>query len=104
MMIMNTPTSISHKDPTRRRPEGTEALPKGMVSKTLDLLMQPFMGSLKQKGSSKDMNSKSSTDLLAIAVELEQKKSVNKIVKKFPSSHFVVVLFSLRGHVNEWRD
>ncbi|CAN6544969.1 unnamed protein product [Malus baccata var. baccata] len=65
-----------------KRPEGTEALPKGMVSKTLDLLMQPFMGSLKQKGSSKDMNSKSSTDLPAIAVELKQKKSANKIVKK----------------------
>ncbi|XP_048422329.1 uncharacterized protein LOC103949551 isoform X4 [Pyrus x bretschneideri] len=54
-----------------KRPEGTEALPKGMVSKNFDLLMQPFMRSLIQKG-------------------------VNKIVKKFPSSHFVVVLFFIK--------
>ncbi|KAM1122143.1 hypothetical protein EV2_003874 [Malus domestica] len=151
MMMLKTPTSISHEDPKRRffscsflstiamlsavlffgsqfvvtdykekflawgsvygmqhtiskscetqcRPEGTEALPKGIVSKTSDLLMQPLWGPRNKK------NTKSSTNLLAMAVGLKQKESVNKIVKKFISSDFVFMLFHYDGHVNEWRD
>ncbi|KAB2602453.1 hypothetical protein D8674_003458 [Pyrus ussuriensis x Pyrus communis] len=151
MMMLKTPTSISHEDPKRRffscsflstiamlsavlffgsqfvvtdykekfltwgsvngvqhtiskscetqcKPEGTEALPKGIVSKTSDFLMQPLWGPRNKK------NSKSSTNLLAMAVGLKQKESVNKIVKKFMSSDFVLMLFHYDGHVNEWRD
>ncbi|PQM33489.1 uncharacterized protein Pyn_05194 [Prunus yedoensis var. nudiflora] len=84
--------------PRTVRPDGTEALPKGIVSKTSDLLMQPLWGPRNKK------ISKSSTNLLAIAVGIKQKESVNKIVKKFLLSDFVVMLFHYDGRVNEWRD
>ncbi|ONH92657.1 hypothetical protein PRUPE_8G187400 [Prunus persica] len=90
--------TISKKCETQCRPDGTEALPKGIVSKTSDLLMQPLWGPRNKK------NSKSSTNLLAIAVGIKQKESVNKIVKKFLLSDFIVMLFHYDGLVNEWRD
>ncbi|PON79873.1 hypothetical protein TorRG33x02_234920 [Trema orientale] len=61
--------------------------------------MQPLWGS-----TTKMKSSKSSLSLLAIAVGINQKEVVNRIVKKFPSSDFVVMLFHYDGFVNEWRD
>nr|XP_011458131.1 PREDICTED: uncharacterized protein LOC101291991 [Fragaria vesca subsp. vesca] len=80
------------------RPEGTEALPKGIVSKTSDFVMQPLWGPRTPK------KPKSSTNLLAMAVGIKQKESANKIVNKFLSSDFVVMLFHYDGNVNDWRD
>ncbi|VVA30595.1 PREDICTED: LOC110651873 isoform [Prunus dulcis] len=97
-LVDDMPHTISKKCETQCRPDGTEALPKGIVSKTSDLLMQPLWGPRNKK------NSKSSTNLLAIAVGIKQKESVNKIVKKFLLSDFVVMLFHYDGRVNEWRD
>jgi hypothetical protein len=39
-----------------------------------------------------------------MAVGIRQKESVNKIVKKFPSSEFVVMLFHYDGAVDEWKE
>ncbi|XP_021663721.2 uncharacterized protein LOC110652437 [Hevea brasiliensis] len=47
---------------------------------------------------------KKPTNLLAMAVGIKQKENVNKIVKKFPSSDFVVMLFHYDGIVDEWKD
>lgn len=80
------------------RPAGTEGLPKGIVSQTSDLEMKPLWGSPKKK------NQKSSKNLLAMAVGIKQKESVDKIVKKFSSSDFVVMLFHYDGVVNDWKD
>nr|XP_028963278.1 uncharacterized protein LOC103421429 isoform X4 [Malus domestica] len=49
-------------------------------------------------------NSKPSKSLLAIAVGIRQKEIVDKIVKKFLSSDFVVMLFHYDGAVDKWRD
>ncbi|KAF2292489.1 hypothetical protein GH714_024445 [Hevea brasiliensis] len=49
-------------------------------------------------------NPKKPTNLLAMAVGIKQKENVNKIVKKFPSSDFVVMLFHYDGIVDEWKD
>ncbi|EXB61165.1 hypothetical protein L484_007431 [Morus notabilis] len=75
-----------------------KALPRGIVSKTSDLLMQPLWGPRNKK------NPKRSTNLLAMAVGIKQKESVNKIVQKFLSSNFVVMLFHYDGIVNDWRE
>ncbi|KAJ7961714.1 Lysine ketoglutarate reductase trans-splicing-like protein, putative (DUF707) [Quillaja saponaria] len=83
---------------TTHRPHGTEALPKGIVSTTSDLEMRSLWGPRNKK------NSRSTTNLLAMAVGIKQKESVDKIVKKFLSSNFVVMLFHYDGIVNEWRD
>ncbi|KAF6134454.1 hypothetical protein GIB67_011880 [Kingdonia uniflora] len=41
---------------------------------------------------------------LAIAVGIKQKKYVDLIVQKFPSSDFVIMLFHYDGVVDAWRD
>ncbi|BBG96232.1 Protein of unknown function D [Prunus dulcis] len=78
----------------RCQPLGSEALPEGIVAKTSDL-EAAFMGL---------ENSKPSMSLLAIAVGIKQKEIVDRIVKKFLSSDFVVMLFHYDGAVDKWRD
>ncbi|KAG8364036.1 hypothetical protein BUALT_Bualt19G0084400 [Buddleja alternifolia] len=48
--------------------------------------------------------SKHATNLLAIAVGINQKMLVNEIVKKFLENDFVVMLFHYDGVVDKWRD
>ncbi|XP_031099641.1 uncharacterized protein LOC116003843 [Ipomoea triloba] len=79
------------------KPVGTETLPRGIVSKTSDLEMRPLWGSAKQKP-------KSPMSLLALAVGIKQKKNVDEIVKKFPLSDFMIMLFHYDGLVDEWKD
>ncbi|XP_054779251.1 uncharacterized protein LOC129287118 isoform X2 [Prosopis cineraria] len=49
-------------------------------------------------------NSKPSLNLLAMAVGIKQKAVVNRILQKFPSSNFVVMLFHYDGVVDGWKD
>ncbi|RVW73418.1 hypothetical protein CK203_053017 [Vitis vinifera] len=81
------------------RTDESEALPRGIVSRTSDLEMQYLQG-----GPIRKKNSKTSTNLLAIAAGIKQKESVNKIVTKFLSSDFVLMLFHYDGIVDDWRD
>ncbi|KAL7113684.1 hypothetical protein ACP275_04G075600 [Erythranthe tilingii] len=80
------------------RANGTETLPRGIVSRTTDMEMRPLWGPPKKK------KLKSPTNLLGIAVGIKQKKNVNEIVKKFPLTDFAVMLFHYDGNVNGWRD
>ncbi|KAF6155429.1 hypothetical protein GIB67_019955 [Kingdonia uniflora] len=73
------------------KPNGSEALPKGIVSRIPNLVPQRRCNT----------NSLSS---LAIAVGIKQKKYVDLIVQKFPSSDFVIMLFHYDGVVDAWRD
>ncbi|XP_021637593.2 uncharacterized protein LOC110633342 [Hevea brasiliensis] len=82
---------------TQNKPHGSETLPGGIISATSDLEMKPLWGH-QQK------NSKTPSNLLAMAVGIKQKDNVNKIVKKFLSSDFAVMLFHYDGIVDEWRD
>lgn len=79
--------------------DGSEALPKGIVSKTSDLEMRPLWGPRKKR-----KNPKSPMSLLAMAVGMKQKANVNEMVKKFPSDDFVIMLFHYDGIVDEWKD
>ncbi|AEE83191.1 GTPase Der (DUF707) [Arabidopsis thaliana] len=81
---------------TQLRPPGSETLPRGIVASTSDLEMRPLWGAKRDK--------KPKPSLLAMAVGIRQKESVNKIVKKFPSSEFVVMLFHYDGAVDEWKE
>ncbi|KAK4254481.1 hypothetical protein QN277_009859 [Acacia crassicarpa] len=84
---------------TQCRPSGTEALPEGIVVKTSNLEMRPLWDS-----GVNNRNSKPSLNLLAMAVGIKQKAIVNRIVEKFPSSNFVVMLFHYDGAVDGWKD
>ncbi|XVF32026.1 hypothetical protein REPUB_Repub17cG0045900 [Reevesia pubescens] len=83
---------------TQCRAYRSEALPRGIISETSDLEMRPSWGLQNKK------KSKSSMNLLAIAVGIKQKESVNKIVKKFPVDDFIVMLFHYDGIVDQWKD
>ncbi|KAB2057213.1 hypothetical protein ES319_A11G154200v1 [Gossypium barbadense] len=82
---------------TQCRAYGSEALPRGIISETSDLEMRPLWGAQNKKP-------KLSMNLLAIAVGIKQKENVNKMVKKFPESDFVVMLFHYDGIVDQWKD
>ncbi|GAB2230937.1 hypothetical protein Drorol1_Dr00015235, partial [Drosera rotundifolia] len=81
------------------RPVGSESLPEGIITKTSDLEMRPLWNSSVQQ--KKYMQSK---NLLAITVGIRQRDIVKKIVEKFLSCAFVVMLFHYDGIVDEWRD
>ncbi|TYI00888.1 hypothetical protein ES332_A11G163500v1 [Gossypium tomentosum] len=83
---------------TQCRAYGSEALPRGIISETSDLEMRPLWGAQNKKKPKLSMN------LLAIAVGIKQKENVNKMVKKFPESDFVVMLFHYDGIVDQWKD
>ncbi|XP_010527349.1 PREDICTED: uncharacterized protein LOC104804705 isoform X2 [Tarenaya hassleriana] len=78
------------------RPLGSETLPRGIVANTSDLEMRPLWGTVRKK--------KPKMNLLAMATGIKQKENVNKIVKKFPSNEFVVMLFHYDGIVDEWKE
>ncbi|KAF3452450.1 hypothetical protein FNV43_RR02883 [Rhamnella rubrinervis] len=78
------------------RPHGSETLPEGIVSKTSNLEMRPLWGFPE-----KDTNS--SVNLLAVAVGIKQKDLINKMVTKFLSCNFKVMLFHYDGNVDEWK-
>ncbi|XP_074316700.1 uncharacterized protein LOC141652971 isoform X2 [Silene latifolia] len=77
------------------RPSGSEPLPRGIVSSTSDLEMRPLWGAPAKK----KLNT---MNLLAMAVGMKQKESVDNIVKKFIGSNFVVMLFHYDGNVDDW--
>ncbi|GKA34697.1 solute-binding protein family protein 3 [Tanacetum coccineum] len=80
-------------------PDGSEALPKGIVVKTSDLEMRPLWGPREKR-----KNPKSPMSLLAMAVGKKQKANVNEMIKKFPLDDFVIMLFHYDGIVDDWKD
>ncbi|XP_034684582.1 uncharacterized protein LOC117913656 isoform X1 [Vitis riparia] len=89
--------SVSNKCENQCRANGSEALPKGIVVTSSDLDMRPLWGFPKKR---KDLK----RNLLAVAVGVKQKDLVNKMVEKFLSYGFVVMLFHYDGVVDEWKD
>ncbi|XP_072969979.1 uncharacterized protein [Typha angustifolia] len=81
------------------KPLGSELLPKGIVSQTSNLEMQPLWGSPERTDKANPSKS-----LLAIPVGIKQKEVVDKIVSKFPLTEFTIMLFHYDGAVDEWRD
>ncbi|XP_072965337.1 uncharacterized protein [Typha angustifolia] len=92
-------TAQSHICESQCKPVGSELLPEGIISLTSDLEMEPLLRIPERKGSEKPSKS-----LLAIPVGIKQKEVVNKIVSKFPSANFTVMLFHYDGIVDKWRD
>ncbi|KAK4757493.1 hypothetical protein SAY87_018794 [Trapa incisa] len=83
------------------RPPGSEPLPKGIVAGTSNLEQQHLWGPITNNSEKKSRAEKS---LLALAVGIKQKEVVDKIIRKFPPSNFVVMLFHYDGAVDEWMD
>ncbi|KAJ8771352.1 hypothetical protein K2173_026529 [Erythroxylum novogranatense] len=81
----------------RCKPPGTEQLPYGIVSQKSNLQMRPLWGFPKGIENS-------SISLLAVSAGIKQRYLVNKMVGKFLSSNFSVMLFHYDGIVDEWNE
>ncbi|KAK4427324.1 hypothetical protein Salat_1501300 [Sesamum alatum] len=84
--------SESHKIYVATNPHGAERLPPGIVKTQSDLFLRGCVGNetlRKQKY------------LLALAVGIQQKIIVDKIVSKF-SENFTIILFHYDGKTSEW--
>ncbi|KAL9297038.1 hypothetical protein ACSQ67_022934 [Phaseolus vulgaris] len=108
---MNTNTLQNNTCKNQCRPGGSSALPEGIISNTSDLEMRPLwsISMTKTIEASFILNFKRkeqnvSTNLFAMAVGITQKDLVNKMVKKFLASNFVVMLFHYDGIVDEWNE
>ncbi|XP_020219506.1 uncharacterized protein LOC109802520 [Cajanus cajan] len=99
---MNTKKLENDNCKNQCRPGGSHALPEGIISNTSDLQMRPLWDLPKTK--TIDNKEKASTNLFAMAVGIKQKDLVNKMVKKFLASNFVVMLFHYDNIVDEWND
>ncbi|KAH9670805.1 Lysine ketoglutarate reductase trans-splicing-like protein [Citrus sinensis] len=86
---------ISPKYELKCKPDGSEALPEGIVAKTSNLQMRPLWGFPKSDNSS--------FSLFAIAAGIKQSDLVDKMVTKFLSSNFSVMLFHYDGVVDQWK-
>ncbi|TKY65360.1 hypothetical protein E2542_SST08218 [Spatholobus suberectus] len=84
------------------RPGGSHALPEGIISDTSNLEMRHLWDLPVTKTIENKENA--ATNLFAMAVGIKQKDLVNKMVKKFLASNFVVMLFHYDGIVDEWND
>uniref|UniRef100_A0A7N0ZSS3 Uncharacterized protein n=1 Tax=Kalanchoe fedtschenkoi TaxID=63787 RepID=A0A7N0ZSS3_KALFE len=76
------------------RAPGSEPLPSGIVTTSSNLEMRPLWGVPKSVESRKS--------LFAMAVGINQKDMVNKMVEKFLGSDFAVMLFHYDGAVDKW--
>ncbi|XP_027188048.1 uncharacterized protein [Cicer arietinum] len=90
------PDTNSNACKVQCRPSGTQPLPQGILATTSNLETRPLWDS--PRISTRPLN------LLAMAVGVKQKEVVDKIVKKFPSTDFVVMLFHYDGFVDGWKN
>ncbi|TQD81036.1 hypothetical protein C1H46_033451 [Malus baccata] len=104
--VTNNLQNLKYKCMNQKKPYGSEPLPRGIVAKTSDLEMRPLWSAKKKPSVNllKKKDANSSTNLFAMAVGIKQKDLVRKMVKKFLSSGFVVMLFHYDGIVDEWKE
>uniref|UniRef100_A0A0D9V9K7 Uncharacterized protein n=1 Tax=Leersia perrieri TaxID=77586 RepID=A0A0D9V9K7_9ORYZ len=84
------------------RPSGSEALPKGIVQDKSNFEMESLGGNPERN--TVTAAGRPAKSLLAIPVGIKQKTVVDKLVSKFPSDKFTVMLFHYDGAVDGWRD
>ncbi|KAK7243268.1 hypothetical protein RIF29_38061 [Crotalaria pallida] len=91
---------------SRVPPSGSHALPEGIISNSSNLKMRSLWDPPITENDHLTSNIKenTSTNLFAMPVGIKQKDLVNKMVKKFLESDFVVMLFHYDGVVDEWKD
>lgn len=78
----------------RCRPPGSEPVPEGIVCNSSNLEMLPLWGLPKNKGK----------HLFSVPVGIKQKQMVDRMVRKFLSCNFSVMLFHYDGSVDGWKD
>ncbi|KAL6645793.1 hypothetical protein ACP70R_017401 [Stipagrostis hirtigluma subsp. patula] len=86
----------------RRRPPGSEMLPRGIVQKTTNFEMATSLTGNPE--GEKDAAPPTKKSLLAVPVGVKNKALVDKLVSKFLDVGFTVMLFHYDGAVELWAD
>jgi len=76
-------------------------LPHGIVESNSDVELKPLWLTTSAQSQKSRQNDRS---LIAIAAGINQKKSVDAIMKKFLPENFTAILFHYDGNVNGWND
>ncbi|XP_042451134.1 uncharacterized protein LOC122036031, partial [Zingiber officinale] len=97
MLLLPCLKNIGRQSPCKS--SGAESLPKGIISRISDMEMVPLWGAPEGK---EDISSQKS--LLAMAVGIKQKQTVDQIVMKFALSNYTIMLFHYDGIVDKWKD
>ncbi|KAL6657787.1 hypothetical protein ACP70R_005567 [Stipagrostis hirtigluma subsp. patula] len=77
-------------------------LPHGIVEQYSDMELKPLW--LTRSAQSQQESKQKGRCLIAIAAGINQKKSVDAIMKKFLPENFTAILFHYDGNVNGWND
>ncbi|PUZ72503.1 hypothetical protein GQ55_2G399300 [Panicum hallii var. hallii] len=77
-------------------------LPHGIVESNSDVELKPLW--LTTSVQSQKKSKQNDRSLIAIAAGINQKKSVDAIMKKFLPENFTAILFHYDGNVNGWND
>ncbi|RLM87047.1 uncharacterized protein C2845_PM04G26670 [Panicum miliaceum] len=77
-------------------------LPHGIVESNSDVELKPLW--LTTSAQSQKKSKQNDRSLIAIAAGINQKKSVDAIMKKFLPENFTAILFHYDGNVNGWND
>lgn len=78
---------------------GLDNLPHGIIHSSSDLEFRPLWSTSSSRSKADDFSHR---NLLAMAVGLNQKKSVDAMVRKFLPENFTVILFHYDGNVDGW--
>ncbi|KAG8080105.1 hypothetical protein GUJ93_ZPchr0007g5144 [Zizania palustris] len=81
---------------------GVGFLPHGIVEPYSDMELKPLW--LTRSAQSQEESNQSDRCLIAIPAGIDQKKSVDAIMKKFLPENFTAMLFHYDGNVNGWND
>lgn len=79
--------------------KGIKSLPRGIVQETSDLELKPLWRNSRTKDTSKQHR-----NLMAMTIGIKQKDNVNRIVQKFLSENFTIILFHYDGNLDGWND
>ncbi|GJN10150.1 hypothetical protein PR202_ga28217 [Eleusine coracana subsp. coracana] len=95
-----------HQRPRRRpsspAPTVSPALPKGIVHETTNLEMEASLAGNPKQQRKNPQEQQQRKSLLAVPVGIKNKNVVDKLVSKFPSSDFTVMLFHYDGATKLW--
>ncbi|KAI3456282.1 hypothetical protein Pfo_012945 [Paulownia fortunei] len=78
-----------------------DSLPHGIIEARSDLELKPLWTTSSSKSK---VGVRSSNNLLAMPVGIEQKQNVDTIVQKFLSENFTIILFHYDGNLDGWWD
>ncbi|TVT99914.1 hypothetical protein EJB05_54686, partial [Eragrostis curvula] len=88
----------------RRRPRPSLPMPRGVVQHNTNLEMEASLAGNPERRKQQEESKPTKKSLLAVAVGIKNKDTVNRLVSKFSADHFVIMLFHYDNTLEQWDD